>query len=67
MYVRSATLLGKCIWTFAPGNRKAPLGPLHVQNFVTRTAMEIHNSIERQDSVHQDAMESGLSLGTCRV
>jgi hypothetical protein len=30
-------------------------------------AMEMHNSFEKQDSVHRDAVHSGLFLDTCRV
>jgi hypothetical protein len=38
-----------------------------VQRFVTRIAMEMHNGFEKQDNIHRDAMNSGLSLDTSRV
>jgi hypothetical protein len=38
--------------------------PPRVQNFATLTAMEIHNSFEKQDSIHRDTICSGLSLET---
>jgi hypothetical protein len=41
--------------------------PPHVQNFVTRIAIENHDSFEGQDSTHRDVTCFGLSLDTRRV
>jgi hypothetical protein len=41
--------------------------PPRVQEFATLIAMQMHNSFEKQDSIHRDAMCSGLSLDTSRV
>jgi hypothetical protein len=38
-----------------------------VQSFVTRIAMKMHNSFEKQERIHGDATRSELSLDTCRV
>jgi hypothetical protein len=35
--------------------------------FVALIAMERHNNFEKQDSIHRDAICSGLSLDTSRV
>jgi hypothetical protein len=43
------------------------VSPPRVQNFVTLIAMEMHNSFEKQDSIHRDAMCPRLSLDTSRV
>jgi hypothetical protein len=33
-----------------------------VQDFVTRVAIEVHSTPGQQDSIHRDAINSGLSL-----
>jgi hypothetical protein len=41
--------------------------PPRVQNIVTLVAVEMHNSLEKQDSIHRDAICSRLSLNISRV
>jgi hypothetical protein len=38
-----------------------------VQKFATRISKELHNGFEKQDNIHRDAMNSGLSPDTTRV
>jgi hypothetical protein len=41
--------------------------PPYVQSLATRIPMEMHNSFEKQESIHRDATRSEFSLVTCRV
>jgi hypothetical protein len=43
------------------------LSPLHVQRYVTRTAMELYNTFEKQDSIQGDTIHRRLSLDTSRI
>jgi hypothetical protein len=38
-----------------------------LQSYVTRVVVEMHNSFEKEDSIHGEAVHSRLSLDTALV